>query len=735
AYRDRSQVFSGLSAFAPASFRLSGDDGAERLPGAIVTSDYFSTLGVEAALGRVFLPADDQSQASPPVAVVSHTLWQRRFGADPAIVGRTIKLNAHQFTIIGVAPPNFRGTGSLDVADVWTPLTTTAQALPGLSGLLKGKGLRIIGRLKPGVTATQAEAEANLIAAQLRQVLPEEYNSTTGVRLGSGIGLEPDDREEAVRFLGLIMAVVGLVLLIACANVANLLLARATTRRKEVAVRLALGASRLRVIRQFLTESLLIAALGAAFGFLIPYATRGWLLSLFAQALDPASLDFSLDHRIVVFTVALSLATVLLFGLAPAIQASKPDLVPELKDGVFAGGSRRWRLGNVFVVAQIAISLVLLAGAGLMIRTLQKVYAVEPGFETANMLTLTFDLNPQDYTERQGREFYRRLLERAAAIPGVKAAGLASILPLGWGTNSREVIIAGQQPRPDSLPLIVDHNVVTPGYFQLMGTPLVAGRDFNEQDTAEASGAGGGVVIINEAMARRFWPDRNPIGHGFELGGRARRAFEIIGVARNSKFYNLQEESRPVMYLPLFQNHVSHVTLQLRTAVEPLSLVAAVRREARQLDPNLPFTEIKTFDQRLDDSVWPQRTMSTLVVLFGALALALAAMGLYGTLSYTVGQRTREIAIRTALGAQRGEVFRLVIRQGLKLALIGCAIGLPAAFALARLMSGFLYGVSANDPLTFTLITASLGGVALTACYLPARRAMKVDPMAALRSE
>ncbi len=731
AYRDRNQVFAGVAAYLPAGFRLGGDDGAERIRGAIVTSNYFSVLGLEAALGRLFSPAEDQPQATVPVAIISHAMWQRRFGADPAIVGQIIKLDAQQFTITGVAPPNFRGTGPLDVMDIWTPLMTTAQVLPGLSDLFSCKCLRVIGRLKPGVSFKQAEAEAKLIAAQLRQILPDEYDPATGVRLGAGIGLEPDDREEATRFLGLIMAVVGLVLLIACANVVNLLLARAATRRKEVAVRLALGASRLRIVRQFLTESLLIAVLGAAAGFVISYASRSWLVSLFAHAVDPESLDFSLDYRVVIFAILLSLATLLLFGLVPAIQSSKPDLVPELKDGISAGSVRRRRLSNFFIVAQIAISFALLTGAGLMVRTLQKLYAVEPGFETANMLTLTFDLSPREDNEQQGQQFYRRLLEHVRAIPGVKTAGLASILPLGWGTNSQEVIIAGEEPRPGGRPLIVDHNVVTPGYFQLMGTPLIAGRDFTEQEAAVVAGA----VIVNEAMARRFWPGQNPIGRKLELGGGKRRIVEIIGVARNSKFYNLQEDFGPVMYLPLFQNYTRRMTLQLRTAVEPMSLVAAVRREVQELDPNLPLIEIKTFDQQLNDSVWPQRTMSTLVVMFGLLAMLLAVVGLYGTISYMVGERTREIGIRMALGAQRSDVLLTVLRQGMILVLIGIGLGLAGAMATTRLIANQLFGVTATDPATFIGVSLLLAGVALLACYLPARKATKVDPMVALGRE
>ncbi|MCI0485760.1 MAG: ABC transporter permease, partial [Blastocatellia bacterium] len=737
-YRDRNRVFSGLLAYRSVSMNLSSSDYPERLYGAMVSGNYFSVLGVEAALGRTFRPEEDMFPGTHPVAVISHRLWQRKFNADPEICGRTISLNSHRFTVIGVAPADFKGTETGELFDLWVPLMMHAQARPqqdeapaDMLGLRDKDWLILIGRIKQGVVFAQAEAEMELITSQLKQTYPKESVKRAGIKLSPHVGLGPVDYIEAGRFLLMVMALAGLVLLIACANVANLLLVRAAARRKEVAVRLALGATRLRIIRQFLTESLLIAMLGTALGFLIMYSASDWLASLFAQALTPGSLDFSLDHRAVLFAVTLSLVTVLLFGLAPALQASNPDLVPELKESLAFAGRRRRRLSSLFVVAQIAISLVLLVGAGLMVRTLQKVYSVEPGFVTENMLTLSLDLKLLGRTEEQGRQFYKDLMERTSATPGVKAAGLASILPLGWASNPHEVFIDGQGLQSDGRPLTVDYNVVTPGYFQLMGTPLVAGRDFAVIDGAEAAG----VVIINEAMARRFWPEQNPVGKSFEIGGRFRRAVEIIGLANNSKFSNLQEEFRPIIYLPLMQNYESYMTLHLRTAVEPMSMVAAVRREVQQIDPNLPFIEIKTLEQRMDESVWPQRTMSTLIISFGLLALFLAALGLYGVLSYTVAERTHEIGIRRALGAQAGDVLRLVMKEGLRLVLAGCAIGIPVAFALTRLMANFLYGVSARDPLTFTLITVLLSIIALTACYIPARRAMKVDPMVALRHE
>jgi predicted permease len=737
-FRDRNQVFSGMLAYRSTNMNLSGGDLTERLYGGVVSGNYFSVLGVQAALGRTFHPEEDQTPGIHPVAVISHGLWQRRFGADPAIIGQTIRLNSHPFTIIGVAAADFIGTETGEVQDIWVPLMMQALAKPQPSEsageMLSSRGknwLILIGRLKPGFSLANAQAEMDVLASQLRQAHPEEFGKSTGIKLSPHVGLGPIDYPIVINFLGLILAIVGLVLLIACANVANLLLVRAASRRKEVAIRLALGARRLRIVRQFLTESFLIAALGAIIGLLIPFLVKDRLLSLFKNAVNPASIDFTPDYRVIVYTIALSLTMALLFGLPPAIQASRRDFVPALKDSFPTRGRRHWRLSSIFVAAQIAISLALLVGAGLMVRTLQKVYATDLGFEIRNMLTLTFDLKLQGHTEQQNQQFYRQLLERTATLPGVKSAGLASILPLGWGSNPHEIIIDGAPPQPDGRPLTVHHNVITPGYFQMMGIPLIAGRDFGEQEKAGVAG----TAIINETMAHRFWNDKDPVGKRFELGGQWRRAVEIIGVVRTGKYFTLYEDDQPVMYLPLSQNYASYMTLHLRTDIEPSSLIAVVRGEAYRLDPNLPFIEIKTLEQQLNDSFWPARAVSTVIIIFGALALLLAVIGLYGVISYTVAQRTREIGIRIALGANPGNVLKMVIWQGFKLGLIGCAIGLPAAFALARFMSNFIYGVSPRDPVTFALISCLLCLVVLLASYVPARRAARVDPMSALRHE
>ncbi|MGH9753594.1 MAG: ABC transporter permease, partial [Blastocatellia bacterium] len=648
-------------------------------------------------------------------------------------IGKTVNVNAYPFTIIGVAQAGFNGTETGEIFDLWLPLTMQARIMAQAEDRLRSRDKRwlvMIGRLKAGAQLEQAQKEFDILAAQLRQEYPQEHRGLAGIHLSPHVGLGPLDYPTVARFLGTALAIVGLVLLIACANVANLLLARAAARRKEVAIRLALGASRMRIIRQFLTESLLLAAMGTALGLLLPLYAKDRLLSLFPP-LAAEALNFQPDLRVVAFTLALSLGATLLFGLAPALQASKPDVVPELKETAMTGGPRGRRLSGMLVVAQLALTTTLLIGAGLLVRTMQRLAAIDPGFATESVLALSLDLRSQGYAEAKGRQFYEQLKEGVAALPGVESASLASVMPLGWGSPEHAIFIAGQEPPAPDRPLRADYNVVTPDWFRTMGIPLVAGRDFTAQNKADAPG----VAIVNEAMARRFWPERNPVGQRFEVGEKQRRIVEIIGVARNSKHRTLDEETRPVMYIPLSQQYEAQMILNLRSAVEPLGQVAAVRRVAQHLDPNLPLFEIKTMAQRVNESFWPTRTMSKIVVIFGAIALLLAVVGLYGVLSYTVAQRTREIGLRLALGAQAGDALRLIIRQGLRLALGGVALGLIVAFALTRVLTGFLHDVSATDPLTFVVTPLLLIAVALLACYLPARRATKVDPLVAIRRE
>ncbi len=724
-YQTRAQSFSGVLAYRATMLNVGRDGFTERLQGAMASSNYFAVLGVGTAMGRTF--RDDEAQG----VVISHGYWQQRFASDPAILGKTIHVNAQPFTIIGVASPEFVGTETGELFDLWIPLTAQPQLMT--EDRLRRRDnhwLLLIGRRKAEASTSQAQQELDLLAAQLRQAYPYEHRGMTGLHLSPHVGLGPVDYPIVARFLGTVLAVVGLVLLIACANVANLLLVRAAARRKEIAVRLALGATRLRIVRQFLTESLLLALAGTGLGLLIPWLTKDWLLSLFAP-LTPGALNFQPDMRVITFTVVLALATALLFGLVPALQASKPDVVPELKDTAMTRSRRQGRWSGAFIVAQIAITMTLLVGAGLLLRTMQRFAAIEPGFATDDVLAMSLDLKSLSYNETKGQQLYQQLIERVTVLPGVEAASLAAVMPLGWGSPEQPVFIEGFAPPAPDRPLTVDRNVVTPDWFRTMNIALLRGRDFTAQDKADTPGA----VIINETMAQRFWPNQNPLGRHFAIGDKPRRTVEIIGVVRNSKHRHLDEAPQPVLYLPLQQHYEASMILHLRSRVEPLSLVASVRREVQQLDANLPLFEIKTLAERLHESIWYQRAMTKLVGLFGLLALLLAVIGLYGVLSYTVTQRTRELGIRLALGAQARDVHTLILRQGMRLVLLGVALGLLAAVGLTRVLANFLSGVSATDPLTFGIVALTLASVAWLACYLPARRATRIDPMIALRHE
>jgi predicted permease len=732
-YQNRSQSLSGLLAYRGTMLNFNSDGFTERIQGLLASNNYFSVLGVQAVAGRTFLAAEDQSSGDSPVAVISHGFWQRRFASDPAVIGKTIILNSHSFTIIGVAQPGFIGTETGEIFDLWVPLSMQAQIMPQIADGLRNRDNRwllMIGRLKDKSGIRQAQEEMNILSAQLREAYPKEHIGLSGIHLSPHVGIGPVDFPIVSRFLGTVLAIVGLVLLIACANVANLLLVRAAARRKEIAVRLALGATRARIIRQFLTESMLLAIAGAGLGLLIPYFAKDWLLALFPPV-TPEALNFTPDIRSVGFTILLSLGTALVFGIVPAIQSSRPDVVPELKEAAMTHGRRQGRLSDLIVIAQIAITVTLLIGAGLLLRTIFRFAVIDPGFATENVLALSLDLKSLGYSEANGQQLYQQLIERTAALPGVEASSLASVMPLGWGSPDQAVFVEGQEPPSPDRPYRADHNVIAPDWFRTMGIPLKSGRDITAQDNTDAPG----VVIINETMAQRFWPDQNPIGRHFEIGDKQRRRVEIIGIARNSKHRMLDEEPRPVMYLPLRQQYQPQMILHVRSAVEPLSLVAPIRREVRLLDANLPLFEIKTLAQRLKESIWPARTMSKLVVSFGLIALLLAVIGLYGVLSYTVTQRTREIGIRLVLGAQSADVLKLILRQGMWLAMIGIGVGLMAALALVRVLRGFLSGVSTTDPLTFGGIALLLSCVTLAACWIPARRAAKVDPMRALRHE
>jgi len=620
------------------------------------------------------------------------------------------------------------------------------QAVPG-SGYLTGRGDRgflMMGRLKPGVTLQQAQADFNSIAAQLYKEWPQHWENvrrqSRSVTLtpGSEALLLPDMRMPIVIFMALLMSVAGLVLLIACANIANLLLSRATARRREIAIRLALGAGRWRLIQQLLTESVLLALIGGAAGLLL----ASWgadLLRDFKPPLPfPIELDLQGDWRVFGFMFGLSLLTGIVFGLTPALAASRPDVIGSLRDEAGAGnaGSRRGRLRGALVVTQVALSLLLLICAGLFLRSLRNASSIDPGFDADNLLALSMDLQLQGYDETKGRNFTDQLLERVRALPGVVSSSLTDQLPLGLdGGARRGMTIEGYTAQPGESTEIKS-SFVSPGYFETLRIPLLQGRTFQNQDNANAPG----VALVNEAFARRYWPGQQPLGKRIQLGAVRSGVNDapyltVIGVAKDGKYSSLREEATPFIYLNLAQNYGPSPTLIARTRGNPLDSLSVVRSEVAALDKNLPLYEVKTMRQHLGLALLPARLAGSVLGVFGLVALTLAAAGIYGVMAYSVAQRTREIGIRMALGANARDVLRLVARQGMTLVLIGMAIGLATALALTQLLKSLLYDVSATDAVTFTLVSLLLAAVALLACYFPARRATKVDPLVALRSE
>lgn len=724
-YRARITTMSGLALTAPTAFHLSTGQEADRVEGELVSGNYFDVLGVRAAQGRLIRPADEQAGA-PPVAVISTRLWQRRFAGQAGVIGRTVRLDGHSFTIVGVATAAFEGTKVGTPRDVWAPILTlrdTDSTMTARFGNRATSWLELFGRLNPGVTIDGARAEFQALAQQLERDHPAT-NRGAGGGVEPGLGRDTEVRRQAGRFASVPLVAVAIVLVIACANVAGLLLTRAAARQKEIGVRLALGARRLRIVRQLLTESLTLALLGGGAGLLVGVGLTRWLQTLLPERYLFLSfdLDFGLDWRVFTFTLAISLVTGVIFGLIPALQATRPDLIGTLKDGRRRGSATGGRVRGTLVVIQVALSLVLLIAAGLCVRTLENASAIDTGYDVARVLTARIDLGKQGYDQARGRLFQQQLIERVQAVPGVQAAGLAVTLPLNDGRWETGIFREGDTRRVQTF-----QNFVSARYLEALNIPVLAGRPFSDRDDARAPR----VAIVNQTLARRLWPGVIPLGQRLTLGFTA----EVIGVAQDIKGRNLFESPGPMLYLPLSQHYQAATVVHVRTSVPPPQLVAAFRREVTALDADLPVYSIRPLDDHLTATLTPQRLLASLVTAFGLLALLLAATGLYGLLSSTVTDRTREIGIRTALGAPRGAVRRLVVAQGMRLALGGVALGLIAAFGLTRLMAGLLFGVSAVDPVTFTGIALLLLLVALVACDIPARRASHLDPKTALRSE
>ncbi len=733
AYRDRAGVFSDRAVVTGAPAALGGGE-PERVRAQLVSANFFQTLGVRPALGRAFLPEEGRTPGTHSVAVISDALWRRRFDADPRVIGRRVVVNGTSFTVVGVAPPRFGGLEIEKPADLWVPVMMHAQVMPTADDLFNPHGgprFSVIGRLRPGVSAEQADAAVRTVARQLAAASPKQWEQIRAAVAPVRGLVGPDDRDTPP-LVALAAGVTGIVLLIACANLANLLLARGAARRREIGIRLALGASRARIIRQLLTESTLLALLGGALGLLVAF----WATDVFL-ALLPISvpLDFTLDARVLGVTLALALGTGLLFGLAPALGAARPDVVPALKEDT-GGGVRRSRLQGTLVVAQVALSLVLLVGAGLLMRSLQKAGGLDVGFDgRADVLTASLDLGVQGYTPEASRAFYRELLARAEALPDVRSASLAALVPLNGTMFGTEVTIEGRPPEPARFGTGNMHflNNVWPGFFRTIGTPLVRGRDFTAEDREGAPG----VVILNETAARRFWPGEDPLGKRIRLGDEESPLLTVVGIAKDGRYDGLGEDEATYFYRPEMQapSYRSDLTLFVRTTGDASRLIPALRAEVRTMDPNLPVFHVRTLQQVIDEQLSGHRIGRLLLAGFGGLAMLLAMIGLYGVMAYRVAQRTREIGVRTALGARGRDVLALFVGEGVRLAAIGIGLGLVLAAALARVLRSVILGVTPTDPATFAAVTLLLTGVALLASYLPARRAARVEPIIALRSE
>ncbi|HKE19301.1 MAG TPA: ABC transporter permease [Kofleriaceae bacterium] len=749
-FRDGNELLAGLVAYRPTPLSLGADGpgapsaASKRVFGEIVSGSYFSMLGVRPRPGRGFLPDEDRTPGTHPVVVLSHGLWQRRFAGDPTVIGRSVRLNGHPFTVVGVAPRGFSGLLRGFAADLWVPMMMQGQAVPGSEDLTErgARGLLVMGRLRPGVTIEQARSRFQAIAAELHRAHRDSWTDVRGrpraitLVAESDARIFPQARGPVVAFMALFMTAVGLVLLIACASVANLLLARASARRKELAVRFALGARRARLVRQLLTESSILASLGGIAGLCLAMWGLDLLMAFKPPVPVPVALDLGVGWRVIAFTAGVTLLSTLLIGATPALAASRPDLATALKDdtGAVGAGGRRVRLRRALVVAQVTLSLVLLIGSGLFLRSLQRAGAIALGFDPRNLVAMSVDLQLQGYEEARGRDFYRQLLERVRALPGVTSASLATQLPLGLFSGTRRgITIAGHAALPGEDPE-VDTATVGPDYFETLRIPIVRGRAFGKRDAPGAPGA----VIVNQAFARRYWPGRDALGQHIQLGGGGdpgTPSLEVVGVAADGKYVTLGEDPRPFFYLPLDQDYASSATLVVRTASDAGAAISSVQSAVHELDPNLPVYDAKTVTDHLALSLLPARMAGAVLGIFGLVALALAALGLYGVVAYSVSQRTREIGVRLALGARRRDILHLIVGEGLRLTALGVALGLPLAAAATRLLSGLLYGVSASDPVTFAAITILLVAVALLACSLPAWRAARVEPMTALHHE
>ena len=735
---ERSQSFSKVLMFTGAGVSMTVAGKPQAFFAELVSGNYFDVLGVQAALGRTFRLDEDQPGAAG-VVVLTHGVWQRYFASNPNIVGQNVLLNGQGFTIVGVMPRGFKGTAAIGGPDMWVPMAMHDQVLAGvLKEMYNDRrflNFNAVGRLKPDVTIDQARAELQNIGSHLEHdyPTPNKGRNFTVVPLLKST-LNPNIQGQAERAGQLMMAVVGLVLLIGCANISNLLLARAAGRKREISIRLAIGASRGRIITQLLTESILLAVAGGIVGLGVAFLARNLLWSFRPPFLQQANnMELPLDSHVLVFTLLISVATGVVFGLIPALQASRPDLVTELKERagseVFSG--RKFGVRSAFVTLQFALSLVALIGAGLFLVSLRNAQKIEPGFDTHNLGMLSFDLGALNYEQPRMREFQRRAVEATQSLPGVNSVTLSTNVPLFGGTAiARSVFPEGEEGTSTRNGILSQTDNIAPDYFQTMGIPILRGRQFDSSDREDSPK----VAVINEAAAKRFWPNQDAVGKRFKFFG-LDYYVQVVGVAHDAKYNTLGEEPTPYMYLPLIQTPSPALTLFFRTSGDPKIVLPSLRERVQALDRNLPLTNVWPIGEVISQALWAAMFAAGLLSIFAALAMVLAAIGVYGVVAYSVGQRVREIGIRMALGARREDILKMIVRQSSVSLIAGLGLGFVVAFALARMITGLLYGVSPGSPVPFALLPAALALVGLIATYIPARRATKVNPIIALRQE
>jgi putative ABC transport system permease protein len=735
----RAQSFDGMTvfsfAFTAVSMTVNGQP--NQYLAQLASGNYFDVLGVRAQLGRTFRAEEDRGLGSGPVVVLNHGFWERTFASNPKVIGENILLNGQGFTIIGVAPKGFQGTTVIGGPDMWIPMSMHDQILSGLGKSFFNErrylGFSSVARLKPGARPEQAKAELQSIASDLEKAFPLANQGRTFTfqpLLQSSVGA--NQRGQFQRAGVMMMSVVGIVLVIACFNIANLLLARASGRKREISIRVAIGASRSRIITQLLSEAMVLAIAGGSLGLGLALAGRDLMWRFRPPQLPADGMDLSLDWHVMAFTFLVAIGTGLFFGLAPAVQASRPDLVSELKER--AGGDlrkgRRFGVRDILISLQVAVCLIALVGAGLFLLSLRNAQQMDPGFDTHNLAMLTFDVGALNYDAPRAREFERRALEVVQNSPGVRSAAISNTVPLFFGGFGRTLFREGEDSSNGQRGSVTQISVVSPEYLQTMGIPLVRGQQFDNSMRED----GPRVAIINETAARQIWPNEDPIGKRFKFF-RDTEFTQVVGIVRDSKYNTLGEQASPYMYVPLVQNPNAAVTIFFRTQGDSRTALSTARQQVQSLDRNLPITNVWPIGEVISQSLWASSFGASLLTVFAMIAMALCAVGIYGVVGYSVGQRIREFGIRMALGAQPRDVLMMVLKKSALIMGLGLVAGLVAAFLLARLIVSFLYGVNTNSPVAFLAMALVLAAVGVFASYIPARRAAKVDPMVALHYE